>query len=107
MTMDKTIGNLVKEATDHEVELWEIACAARDKFGADTPEKVLEVSLEICRRLYERGVRPADSVTGWQYKFWADEGCEAMLARIRREWIALGRGPRIIDEICTFIMPGT
>jgi hypothetical protein len=47
-------------------------------------------------------LRPGNYDLGTRLDFWPDEGCQAALDRIEREWIALGHDPTLGDPICWF-----
>jgi hypothetical protein len=60
-----------------------------------------ELSLEIVARLYERGLRLGDY---WDddFAYWPEEGLQAALDRIEREWIAADADPNLAEPICWF-----
>ncbi len=107
MTLDQIIDGYYVEAGYDGVDMWQIASRAKRDLGARTRDETIVFGLEIARRLYERGVRPADYQGGPDFHFWPDEGCQAMLDRIRREWIALGQDPMYVSQICSFFLPRT
>jgi hypothetical protein len=102
MDMSELIEDFMKESNADYVGLWEIASAARGDLGAKTTEETRMFGLEIVRRLYARGLRPGDYYLGTRFDYWADDGCQAALDRIEREWIALGHDPTLGDPICWF-----
>jgi len=91
----------MKESNIDYVGLWEIAQASREDLGAETTDRARMLSLEVVRQLYERGFRPGN-YWGGDFDYWPDEGCQAALDRIEREWIAAGKDPNLGDPICWF-----
>jgi hypothetical protein len=75
--------------------------AARRWLGAHTTKEARNLSLEIVRRLYEKGLRPGD-YWGGEFDYWPDQGCRAALDRIEREWIKAGADPNLAAPICWF-----
>ncbi|MFZ3234965.1 MAG: hypothetical protein WA184_06280 [Stellaceae bacterium] len=59
------------------------------------------MSLEIARRLYNNGLRPGN-YWGGAFDYWPDEGCQAALDRIEREWTKAGADPNLAEPICWF-----
>jgi hypothetical protein len=104
---DQIINEFVLEATVDYVGLWEIAKITREELGADTTQEVRELSLQVAKGLYEKGLRPGDYDYGKHIDFWPDQGCRAMLDRIEREWIKLNADPTHLDPICSFLRPET
>jgi hypothetical protein len=100
--IDLIVAGYLDESEVDFVGLWQIVGAARRKLGARTDDQAREFSLEIVKRLYERGLRPGNYDLGTRLDFWPDEGCQAALDRIEREWIALGHDPTLGDPICWF-----
>jgi hypothetical protein len=105
MNLEDLVADFVKEVRRDYVGLWELAHAAREHLGARTTEEARVLSLKIARQLYKRGLRPGDYDYGTRFDFWPDQGCQAMLDRIEREWISLGADPTHVDPICSFLRP--
>ncbi|MBV8739030.1 MAG: hypothetical protein JO007_17585 [Alphaproteobacteria bacterium] len=101
------VNGFVKEAEVDYVGLWEIAKAAREQLGARTSEEVRQTSLQIVKQLYENGLRPGDYDYGTHMEFWPDDGYEAVLGRIEREWTKLNSDPTHLAPICSFLRPRT
>jgi hypothetical protein len=102
--MDKLkeiVDGYMDESEIDYVGLWQIAAAARRRLGARTTDRTRELSLAIVSRLYERGLRPGN-YWGGDFDYWPDEGCDAMLDRIEREWIKAGIDPNLAEPICWF-----
>ena len=99
-SMDEVVDGFIKALEVDYISLSDIAFDARVDFGAKTTDEALRVSLDIVRRLYEKGLRPGDYCGPFNY--WPEEGCAAMLDRIAREWTALGEDPNPINPICWF-----
>jgi hypothetical protein len=103
--LSEIIDDFVREAEVDYVGLWEIAKVAREELGAENLNEVREIGLEIAKGLYAKGLRPGDYDYGTHVDFWPDEGCQAMLDRIEREWIKLNADPTHLDAICSFLRP--
>ena len=99
--VEKFIEACLAESKIDYVGLWQIAQTVRERFGARTTGEARALSLEIVRRLYEQNLRPGD-YWGGAFDYWRDEGCQAMLDRIEREWIAAGADPNLGHPICWF-----
>jgi hypothetical protein len=100
--IDWIVDGYLEESEVDFVGLWQIVGAARRKLGARSNDQARKFSLEIVKRLYERGLRPGSYDLGTRLDYWPDEGCEAALDRIEREWISLGHDPTLGDPICWF-----
>src|SRR6266481_4485170 len=100
MDMNELVEDFIKESEVDFVGLWEIAQASREDLGAQTTEDVRRLSLEIVKQLYENGLRPGDYYLGTRVDYWPDEGCQADLDRIEREWIKAGADPNLAEPIC-------
>lgn len=103
--LTEVIATYAKHSEVDYVGMWQVAKAVREKLGARTSSEVRELSLEVAKGLYEKGLRPGDYDYGTHMDFWPDDGCEAMLDRIRREWIKLGTDPNHLRPICSFLRP--
>ena len=99
------VDEFAKQAEVDYIGLWEIAKVAREELGAQSQREVIDVGLKIAKALYEEGLRPGDYDYGTHMDFWPDEGAQAMLDRIEREWIKLGADPTHLDPICSFLRP--
>ncbi len=99
------VEGLVKEAEIDFIPLPMLAAAARESLGARNPDEARAKTVELVRRLYQRGLRPGDYDLGTSLDYWPDEGCKAMLDRITREWIAGGDDPNLGEPICWFGLP--
>jgi hypothetical protein len=103
--MDEIVDECLEETQRDFISLPMLSCAARQWLGAKTTDEARKLSLEIAKRLYEHGLRPGDYDLGTKLDYWPDEGCQAMLERIEREWIAAGRDPNLEFPICRFGLP--
>ena len=59
-SMDEVVDGFIKALEVDYISLSDIAFDARVDFGAKTTDEALRVSLDIVRRLYEKGLRPGD-----------------------------------------------
>jgi hypothetical protein len=99
--LDVFANECLEEAKVDYVGLWQIAQTTHERFGAHTTEEARKSSLEVVRRLYEKGLRPGD-YRGGDFDYWPDEGCQAAIDRIEREWIKAGADPNLANPICWF-----
>jgi hypothetical protein len=100
---DQFINECLEEAKVDYVGLWQIAQTTHERFGARTTNEARTMSLQIVTRLYEKGLRPGN-YWGSDFEYWPDEGCQAMLDRIEREWIEAGEDPNLGEPICWFAL---
>jgi len=101
-TIDQLADGYLRESEIDYIALPQLASAARWKLGARTTEEARELSLQLVQRLYKRGLRPGDYNLGTRFDYWPDEGCQAVLDRIEREWIEAGEDPNLAEPICWF-----
>jgi hypothetical protein len=101
MNIDEIIDDLINESEVDYVGLWEIAQESREDLGARLTDETRKLSLQIVDRLYQKGLRPGN-YWGRDFDFWPDEGCQAVLDRIEREWIKAGADPNLANPICWF-----
>lgn len=101
MDIDAIVDGYLEESKVDYVGLWQIAQASREDLGARTTDQARRLSLEIVRGLYEKGLRPGD-YWGGEFDYWPDEGCQAALDRIEREWIKANADPNLAEPICWF-----
>jgi hypothetical protein len=102
MQIDDLVNGYFEESAVDFVGLWQIAQASREDLGARTTEEARTLSLEIVKRLYEKGLRPGDYYLGTRFDYWSDEGCQAVMDRIEREWLAAGADPNLAEPSCWF-----
>ncbi|MBV8336894.1 MAG: hypothetical protein JO358_15950 [Alphaproteobacteria bacterium] len=100
-TIKEIVDGYMRESEIDFIALPQIVTAARRWLGATTPEETRKLSLEIVRRLYESGLRPGD-YWGGDFDYWPDEGCQAALDRIEREWVKANADPNLAEPICWF-----
>jgi len=90
------IGRLLAEAQDDEVGLWEIVREVEARTGPSA--STMEETLAVVRELLSHGLQAGDPpYSAGGYRAWADQAPDAVIDRIRREWVALGRTPNIPD----------
>jgi hypothetical protein len=100
--IDDLVNGYFEESEIDYVGLWQIAQASREELGAQTTDKVRKLSLCIVKQLYDKGLRQGDYNLGTRFDYWPDEGCQAVLDRIEREWIKAGTDPNLAEPICYF-----
>jgi hypothetical protein len=103
--IDTLVQGYMEESEGDFVGLWQVASAARRRLGARTTDEARKLSLQIVKKLYQKGLRPGDFDLGTRIDFWPDYGCQTMLDRIEREWIAAGSDPNLAQPICYFARP--
>ncbi len=94
----KIVEDLHKESIDDVVGLWQVIGFVHECLG---DESVLrEPSLDVVRGLLAKGLLAGDPpYSAGGYQPWSDQDPEAVIDRIRREWLALGRTPNIPDIV--------
>ncbi|MBI3706094.1 MAG: hypothetical protein HY246_00115 [Proteobacteria bacterium] len=98
--IDEIVKDCMEIAESDYVGLWDVVSIIRDDLGLHDNE-LREKSLEVVRGLLERGLYPGDYLkTG--FRFWEDMSIGRVLARIDREWKALGQDPDLAHTICWF-----
>lgn len=99
------VNELVEDYLRHSevdaIPLPMLAVDAWQLLGAKTPKDARALTLDLVRRLYQKGLRPGD-YWGKEFSYWPDEGCQAALERIEREWIEAGDDPNLAEPICWF-----
>jgi len=94
----RVVEEIVLEAKDDWVGLWEIISEFM-QFALDEAT-LRQRTLDVVRVLLDRGFIAGDltrSPPG--FKPWPDQRPEAIIERIRSEWLALGRIPNIGDIV--------
>jgi hypothetical protein len=99
--IDDLIDGYVSESEVDFISLPQLVFASWRWLGARSPDEARAKTLDLIRRLYERGLRPGD-YQGADFAYWSDEGCQGVLDRIEREWIAAGEEPNLGEPICWF-----
>lgn len=99
--LDAIVSDYIRESEVDYIVLPQIPSAIRSEINANEDEEVRRLSLKVVRQLYERGLGPGD-YWGGDFDYWPDEGCQAMLDRIEREWIAARHDPNLAEPICWF-----
>jgi len=99
--LDLFVNKCLEESKVDYIGLWQIAQTTYERFGAHTTEEARKLSLEVVLHLYKKGLRPGD-YWGGDFDYWPDEGCQAALDRIEREWINAGADPNLAEPICWF-----
>jgi hypothetical protein len=78
--------------------------AVRHESGKTAPEEIRPASLKVVEGLLNRGLEVVDYYEGRGWSKWPEQSTPAVLARIEREWNALGRDPNLGD-IAWFRLP--
>lgn len=93
---DRLVDQFFAEAGDDLIGLWEIARQFEQETGPG--DLAREQTLAVVQALLTRGLRAGDPpYSAGGYQPWTDQEPAAVIERIRREWLALGRTPNIPD----------
>jgi hypothetical protein len=93
---NRPVERFLAEAEYDEVGLWQIAKAVEGRLGINDDAR--EATLSIVRELLSLGMQAGDPpYSAHGYRPWPDQDPDAVIDRIRREWVALGRTPTIPD----------
>jgi hypothetical protein len=109
MSIQRCVNDLLMRGADDLIQAAEVASVAIEVGGATTQEGVLEMSLEMIRHVVQRGLMEIGDALGVgshptcvhafvQFQPW-NLPFEEAIARVEREWHALGRNPTL-GEIC-------
>ena len=71
MDLQELVDGYLEESKIDYVGLWQIAQASKEELGADTPDQVRKFSLEIVKRLYDKGLRPGN-YWGGDFDYWPE-----------------------------------
>jgi hypothetical protein len=96
--MQQMVDEFVAEARDDLVGLWEIVGRVEREIADQ--EAIREPTLMVVRALLARGLLAGDppySTNG--FRLWNDQEPEAVINRIRKECLALGRVPNMPDIV--------
>ncbi|WP_129220528.1 hypothetical protein [Lichenibacterium ramalinae] len=98
-TIERTVAELRNEADIDFIDLPFIAGSLREDLDLKTQDEIRRHTLEVVRRLMDRGVYPGDYDHAIHMAFWPGEPSEH-LRRIEAEWIAMGKPLTLSDPIC-------
>jgi hypothetical protein len=84
------IGDLLEEAQEDYIGLWQLSSLAREKFTSG--EKSEEASLSLVKSLLQNGLLIGTLSKESHFTAWPDQEAEAVVGRIKREW--LGPSPK-------------
>lgn len=110
--MENVIARIARElraeADIDFVSLPLIAESLREDLGLKSQEQTRDHTLEVIRRLMERGVFPGDYTlddlvngNGFQFRSGTPDD---LLAWIETEWVAMGHTPTLENPICWFAL---
>jgi hypothetical protein len=101
---DGLVEQFLAEARDDLVGLWEIAREVEGE--ADAGRNTCEDTLAGVQELLVRGMQAGDPPhSAGAYRPWPDQDPDHVIARIQREWLALGRAPNIPDIVWFSLNP--
>lgn len=108
MRLQRCVDDLLVRGTVDVIQAAELAGVAATVGGAATQDEIRELSLDLIREVLQQGfmrigdlnlIEKAGFKNGFcEFCEWGIPAKEA-LARVQREWKALGRGPAL-GEIC-------
>lgn len=99
--LEQIVGDFVIEARRDTVGLWRIVNAVRHEFGEIEEDSVQPTSLKVVEGLLNHGAKVIDYYKERGWTTWPEEDTQTILARIKREWDALGQDPNLGD-VCWF-----
>ena len=107
-TIERTARELRNEADIDFTSLPFIAGVLREELELKTQEEIRHYSLDVIRRLMERGVYPGDFTlddleSGRGFQFRPGTPTE-LLSWIEAEWLAMDHAPNFEDPICWFAL---
>ena len=95
---NELVSEFLREANDDFVGLWEIVHVLERQIG--DARALRDQTLDVARELLARGLLAGGlSSSDDDFHPWPDQRPDAVIARIRSEWIALGRTPNIGDIV--------
>lgn len=103
-TVSDIVGWYVAEARIDYIGLWQVINHARRAEDIDQNLPAIEKTLILVRSLLKRGFQAVDLIDHGGCVAWPDQDVDAIVARIRHEWKALGQEPSLGD-ICWFNLP--
>ena len=92
--LERSVDELLTCGADDWVDAAEVAWVARSVGGATTEAEIRELSIDLIREVLEQGFMRIGDVTKEGFRPWPLSSGDAVL-RVRNEWTALGRGPRL------------
>ncbi len=96
--LKRLADELELEAKDDWVGLWEIVSSLEELSPDEATLR--EWTLDVVRKLLDRGFIAGDSIYSVHpFRPWPDQRPEAIIERIRSEWLTLGRIPTIGDIV--------
>ena len=109
MNTQRCTDDLLMRGADDLIQAAEVASIAMQVGGASTPDEMRVLSLQVIREVLAQrlmeigdavgvGSHPTYVYAQVEFQTWG-LSCEAAMARVEREWKALGRNPNL-GEIC-------
>ncbi len=106
VVINSVARDLLQQAASDYVGLWQIVSSLREQHGVVSETSRRKLALEVIERLLEEGLEVVDFHRGRGWAKWPDQDLHHVLARVEREWDALGKEPSLGD-ICWFTKPGS
>jgi hypothetical protein len=98
MNIQDCIDDLLIKGTEDWIDACEVASVAKTVGGATSASAVRDLSLRAVAELINRGLMEPGDVDRSGFRSWGIPAAQA-IARIQREWRALGRNPNL-GEVC-------
>jgi len=92
MMLELRVDDLVMRGYDDWIQAADVASVAMEVGGAESAEAIRWLSLQIIRRVVERGLMELGDLDVVGFRKW-DLPTRDGLNRVEREWNALGRNP--------------
>jgi hypothetical protein len=94
-SLEYKVDDLLKEAKEDYVGLWEISQITREAFGGGNEAR--ESSLIIVRQLHTKGLKAGNLTQDGSFALWPDQDANAVVDRIAREWLEPDADSAIYD----------
>ena len=99
--LQQIVKDFIIEAKQDNIGLWRIINAVQHETDEVDQIRLRVTSLILVEELLNHGLEVVDYYQGRGWARWPEGDHQSILARIEREWIALGREPNLGD-ICWF-----
>jgi hypothetical protein len=98
--IDCILNDFKKEAADDVVGLWAILKVLRENFPNKTPAAIRKMTIDFVRLMLSNRFQAGDPpYSAMGYRRWENQNPDDIIARIEREWDALGHEPNIPDIV--------
>ena len=100
MNIEHATSMFIAQGKGGPFGLWEIVKVVKEELGAQETYEIWEQSMHIVHALLQSGMRAGDSPYKNRGDFiaWPEDNLEAIVARIKNEWVNSARVPNIPDS---------